>query len=324
MDRARRITWNDSKHGSPRHEPSNTRSNYDINHKQVQPEKPKILDKNVNVNKLLEEVFGIDNKYSQESSKKTQNDTKNTENMDNTGDIDMDPLIDLLINTTMPIAEKYIPQENKDKLKNIFKQNKIQKEMKPTNPNSNNHKLVDPIVPVNSTITKDNKKEEKKFRHKVYGIGYKYDTNSDTIDVKVTENTTMVSAFNHNESPLKGEGNIIIIGDNVLIQLKPGTKFEMMNIPGYQFTLGWLDSYENKETKEDEKSEEPETKLTVFVQEGTNYRIKNDETGILHKTCVKQEFYLEKGAEVIIGPGVTYFIGKDESVFTKETIIRLV
>ncbi len=130
------------------------------------------------------------------------------------------------------------------------------------------------------------------------------------INVTTGERVSAFAAHNHAFPPAFGQGDVIFMKP-LLIQLKQGTQFTRNTIPNIRFTIGVTGTPIQPVNSK------------VIIPRGTEYIIRNDPIGIIHKTQVDQEFLLEIDTSVTIPQNTIFHIGDEEESFTKDTIVSL-
>lgn len=67
-----------------------------------------------------------------------------------------------------------------------------------------------------------------------------------------------------------------------------------------------------------------ENSLKIKVSGNTAYLAKNDPIGVIQKTHVAQDFFLEVGTEIVLPAGTIFHIGEEEMMYTKPTNVILI
>lgn len=153
----------------------------------------------------------------------------------------------------------------------------------------------------------------------------------DLVVETVSDGVSAVSTLTGRERPNKGEGNVIFL-DKLSITIPEGTSFRHQNTKS-EYTYGKkketvpeidLDDTVSEASGEHQViSRQTNNCLPITVKANTLWRGKDDQYGMLYKTQVDQQFYIERGVSVVFPANVVFYHEDTPMSFNKPTVVTL-
>lgn len=152
----------------------------------------------------------------------------------------------------------------------------------------------------------------------------------------VSDGVSAVSTLVGTSRPNKGEGNVIFL-DKLTLTIPEGTVFENQSTKTV-YTYGkskeqTVKASDIAEIDMDDtvcdldgtvtNSSSSSSSLPIMVKANTLWKGKDDKYGMLYRTQVDQEFYIERGVSVVFPANVVFYHGDTPMTFNKSTIVTL-